>query len=64
MPPPHYSGKKAIVGHTPQVSGEILDVDYLACIDTCCYGGGWLTAIDVDSGRQWQANQDGQLRAE
>ena len=62
VPPPHYSGKKAFVGHTPQVSGDILDLGYLVCIDTCCYGGGWLTAVDVDSGELWQANLDGQLR--
>lgn len=62
MPNPHYSGKKAFVGHTPQVSGDILDLGYLACIDTCCYGGGWLTAMDVDSSKLWQANNAGQLR--
>ncbi len=64
LPPPHYSGKKVFVGHTPQVSGDIMDLGYLACIDTCCYGGGWLTAVDVDSGELWQANSDGQLRTE
>ena len=38
------SGKTAIVGHTPTRSGEIFDVGYLKCLDTYCYGGGWLTA--------------------
>ena len=61
MPPmPHCSGKVAIVGHTPQP--EVLDLGYLKCIDTgCCYGG-WLTALDVDSGQVWQVNERGEVR--
>ena len=59
MPSRHQSGKTAIVGHTSQKSGEVLDRGYLKCIDTCCYGGGWLTALDVFSGQTWQVNQDG-----
>jgi serine/threonine protein phosphatase 1 len=62
MPGPHDNGKQAIVGHTPDRSGEILDVGYLKCIDTYCYGGKWLTALDVESGQIWQANQRGELR--
>lgn len=58
-PPPHRSGKTAIVGHTPQIGGAILDLGHLKCIDTCCFGGGWLTAYDVHTGQQWQANQSG-----
>ena len=58
----HYSGKKVIVGHTVQKSGEVLDVGYLVCVDTGCYCGGWLTALDVDSGECWQANELGVLR--
>lgn len=61
-PGPHTSGKTAIVGHSAQKSGDILDLGYLKCIDTWCYGEGWLTALDVDSGRVWQANRDGKLR--
>ena len=56
------SGKIAIVGHTPQKHGDILDLGYLKCIDTFCHGGGWLTALDVDAGRVWQANMAGQMR--
>ena len=59
---PHYSGKIAIVGHTTQRSGEILDLGFIKCIDTYCYGGGWLTALELNSGRVWQANKQGQLR--
>jgi serine/threonine protein phosphatase 1 len=60
---PHCSGKTAIVGHTAQVHGEILDQGFLKCIDTFCHGGGWLTAIDVNTGHTWQASKTGQLRA-
>src|SRR5262249_51615265 len=61
-PGPHVSGKVAVVGHTPQKSGAILDLGHLVCIDTNCHGGGWLTALDVGSGRYWQANEQGQVR--
>jgi serine/threonine protein phosphatase 1 len=59
----HFSGKSVIVGHTSQKSGEILDLGFLKCIDTYCYGGGWLTALEVNTGLVWQANQQGLLRA-
>jgi serine/threonine protein phosphatase 1 len=39
VPKPHCSGKVAVVGHTPQRSGEVLDLGYLKCIDTFCHGG-------------------------
>jgi serine/threonine protein phosphatase 1 len=59
---PHYSGKVAVVGHTPQMHGEVLDLGHLVCIDTGCYNGGWLTALDVGSGCLWQANEQGEVR--
>lgn len=62
LPGQHCSGKRAIVGHTPQRSGKVLILDQLICIDTYCYGGGWLTALDVASQVIWQANRQGQLR--
>jgi serine/threonine protein phosphatase 1 len=61
-PGPHASGKVIIAGHSSQKSGEILDLGHLICIDTYCYGGGWLTALDVQCGQVWQANQQGKLR--
>jgi serine/threonine protein phosphatase 1 len=61
-PGPHCSGKTAIVGHSSQKCGEILDLGYLKCIDTWCYGDGWLTALDVDSGQAWQADKNGKMR--
>lgn len=60
---PHCSGKVAIVGHTPQKSSEVLDLGFLKCIDTNCHRGGWLTALEVDSGKVWQANERGELRS-
>jgi serine/threonine protein phosphatase 1 len=59
---PHCSGKVAIVGHTPQYTGEVLDLGFLLCIDTNCHRGGWLTAYDIESGRFWQAGHTGKLR--
>lgn len=62
IPGPHVSGKTIVVGHTSQKSGEILDLGYLLCIDTFCHGGGWLTALDVDTRRIWQVDRDGRPR--
>jgi serine/threonine protein phosphatase 1 len=62
LPGPHVSGKMAIVGHTAQKNGEVFDLGYLKCIDTYLYGGGWLTALDVDTGRFWQVDQSGRPR--
>jgi serine/threonine protein phosphatase 1 len=64
VPGPHISGKKAIVGHTSLKDGEVLDLGHLMCIDTYCWGGGWLTAFDTTSNRFWQVDRDGQLREE
>lgn len=62
QPRPHDNGKIAVVGHTSQKSGEICDLGHAICIDTYCHGGGWLTALDVESGKIWQADRDGRLR--
>lgn len=62
LPGPHASGKRVIAGHTSQKTGEVLDLEYLVCIDTYCHGGGWLTALEVGTGRLWQARRDGTLR--
>ena len=58
----HISGKTAVVGHTPQLEGEICDLGHVKIIDTFCYGDQWLTALDVINGTVWQANNNGQLR--
>ena len=62
QPGRHVSGKTAIVGHTSQPDGEILDLGHIKCIDTCCYGRGWLTAMEVGTGRIWQADKKGKIR--
>lgn len=60
---PHYSGKAFVVGHTPQTSGDILDLGFVVGIDTDCSRGNWLTALDTVSGHYWQADQKGEVRA-
>ena len=62
LPGPHCSGKKAVVGHTSQKTGEVLDLGDVVCIDTWVYGDGWLTMLDVETGRVWQANREGVMR--
>jgi len=62
QPGPHCSGKTAILAHTAQKNCEILDLGHLKCIDTWIYGGGWLTALEVHSGRVWQVDQSGTMR--
>ena len=34
----HYSGKTAVVGHTPQPDGDVRDIGHVKLIDTYCYG--------------------------
>ncbi len=62
IPAPHQSGKTAVVGHTPQLNGIILDAGHVICIDTFCVGGGWLTALEVNTRQVWQADRDGNMR--
>jgi serine/threonine protein phosphatase 1 len=64
VPGPHVSGKTAVVGHTSLKDGEVLDVGHLVCIDTYCWGGGWLTALDTTTGETWQVDREGNLRDE
>lgn len=60
IPGPHYSGKIAVLGHTPQPDGDVLTLPHLVCIDTGCGFGGPLTALDCESGWAWQL--DGEPR--
>lgn len=62
LPLPHYSGKHVILGHTPQANFEIGYFGHFTCIDTYCFGNGWLTALEVESGEVWQVSQTGVLR--
>jgi serine/threonine protein phosphatase 1 len=61
-PGPHESGKTVIAGHTSQKNVEILGLGHVKVIDTYCYGGGWLTALDVRTDEVWQADREGNLR--
>ena len=61
-PGPHCSGKRVFVGHTPQPNGEVLNLGHVVCVDTYCFGGGWLTAMDIDSHDVLQASRHGHLR--
>ena len=62
FPPPHQSGKSMVCGHTSQPSGLPVNLGHAICIDTWVYGDGWLTALDVGSGRYWQTNERGGRR--
>jgi serine/threonine protein phosphatase 1 len=61
---PHKSGKVMVVGHTAQKDGQVLDLGHLICIDTYCHGGGWLTALDIDTGHKWQCDLEGRVASE
>jgi serine/threonine protein phosphatase 1 len=58
----HTSGKRAVLGHSAQKDGRIMELPQLVCIDTYCHGGGWLTAFCAESGQVWQADRDGRKR--
>ena len=62
VPPPHQSGKRVFVGHTPQPGGNILHAEHVVCVDTYCFGGGFLTALDVDSFEIIQTDLHGHIR--
>jgi len=61
-PSPHQSGKVMICGHTSQKNGQPVNLGYAICIDTWACGEGWLTALDVNTGQVWQANQQGETQ--
>lgn len=62
LPAPHISGKRVFVGHTPQPDGIVLSTQHLVAVDTYCFGGGFLTAYDVDSCETIQVNRHGHVR--
>jgi serine/threonine protein phosphatase 1 len=59
---PHESGKVMVCGHARQRSGVPLELGHAVCIDTWPDGTGWLTCLEVESGKVWQANQRGEHR--
>jgi serine/threonine protein phosphatase 1 len=56
MPGPHMSGKIAVVGHTSNKRGQVVNHGHIVCIDTYCHGGEWLTALEPATGKLWQTN--------
>lgn len=51
---PHISGKTIICGHSAQKSGKVYQSPNLICIDTDSHGGGYLTALEVETMTVWQ----------
>ena len=58
----HYSGKTMICGHTSQKNGNPINLGHRICIDTWACGEGWLTCLEVETGKIWQANQKGKIK--
>lgn len=54
---PHCSGKTAIVGHTPNLAGRVVDFGFLRCLDTGCGLGGRLTVMDIRTRQTWQCEE-------
>jgi serine/threonine protein phosphatase 1 len=62
-PPPHESGKVVVCGHTPQRGGQPRNIGHAICIDTnVCASDGWLTCLEAESGRIYQADQHERTR--
>jgi len=61
-PPPHFSGKRVYVGHTPQANGCVRDLGYLVFVDTYCFGTGFLTAMNVTNDEMIQVDRKGHRR--
>jgi serine/threonine protein phosphatase 1 len=59
---PLASGQRVICGHSAQKDGRVWVGDGWICIDTCVYGGMFLTALDVGSDLVYQARQTGEFR--
>ncbi len=58
----HYSGKTVICGHTSQKDGCPVNMGHQICIDTWACGQGWLTCLEVETGKIWQTNQKGEVQ--
>lgn len=62
QPVRYKKGKTVFCGHTNQKSGEIGNFGHTILLDTFAWGSGYLTALDVDSGKYFQASNSGELR--
>jgi len=50
-----------VCGHS--IQGDLpVNLGHSICLDTCAYGGGWLTALDVEAGIYYQTNERGERR--
>jgi serine/threonine protein phosphatase 1 len=59
----HVSGKVMVCGHTRQPGNVPRHLGTTVCIDTGAHDAdGWLTCLDVGTGRYWQANEKGKVR--
>lgn len=59
----HCSGKIMVCGHTRQADGLPRNLGSTVCLDTGAHApDGWLTCLDVEAGRYWQADQQGRRR--
>ena len=61
---PHISGKHIVCGHTPQKDGIPKAKNHATCIDTWACGEGWLTCLNIHTGRYFQANQTGEVKSD
>lgn len=61
---PHISGKHVICGHSSQKDGIPKARANATCIDTWACGSGWLTCLEVGTGRYFQANQSCETRTD
>ena len=59
---PREDGKTIVCGHTSQKSGLPKCKAHAICIDTNACRGGWLTCLDVETGKYFQANQEQETR--
>ena len=59
---PREDGRRVICGHTNLTQGVPLVIPGWVCIDTWCYGGQYLTALDVTNDLVYQAKQTGETR--
>lgn len=60
-PPMHESGKVMVCGHSSQKNGWPITNGNAICIDTWACGDGWLTCLDVNAGKFWQADNLGEV---
>jgi len=59
----HCSGKIMVCGHTPQRSGLPVVDEHAICIDTRAFDAGWLSCLDVEAEKVFQANEAGEKRS-